>query len=100
MRQFAFFLLWLLLPIAVGAETLETVLMPGHVIEGHAKWEDACDKCHQRLNKAGQRKLCADCHKEIAKDIASRRGYHGKLEPQRDCRECHTDHKGRNAKVC
>jgi hypothetical protein len=81
------------------ADSVESALMPGRVIEGHADLEDTCKNCHVRFNKAGQATLCLDCHKEVAKDVQLRRGYHGQMEKDRDCRECHTEHKGRGADI-
>ena len=59
------------LPLQAPADIM---VMPGEVIEGHAKEEKDCDKCHKKFDKAAQSKLCADCHKEIAKDLAEKRG--------------------------
>lgn len=70
--------------------------MPGSVIAGHAKFETDCGKCHAKFNKAGQSKLCLDCHKETAADIQNKTGFHGRLK-ENDCRTCHTEHKGRKA---
>ena len=69
--------------------------MPGQVIEGHAKWEDDCTKCHKRFDKAAQTILCLDCHKEVRKDVDHQQGFHGRFKEQQECKECHTDHKGR-----
>lgn len=77
---------------------VERALMPGSVIEGHAKYEQACDKCHKRFDKAAQSGLCADCHKEVQADIQKKTRLHGRLEDT-TCRHCHTDHKGRGAKI-
>ncbi len=91
----------LMLPLASGvrADSLESVLMPGKVIKGHAKTESQCNKCHVRFNRAGQDALCGDCHKEVARDVSLKQGYHGRAKEDRFCRECHTDHKGRDARV-
>lgn len=72
--------------------------MPGKVIEGHAKLESACTNCHVRFNRAAQPQLCLGCHKEVAADVRSRSGYHGRLADT-ECRSCHTDHQGREAKI-
>lgn len=88
----------LLLCGSANAQSIEKVLMPGAVIEGHAKYEQDCEQCHQRFDKKAQSKLCLDCHKDIAKDVATRTRLHGK-QKEKDCRSCHTDHKGRNANV-
>jgi hypothetical protein len=81
-----------------SAQSIEGVLMPGPVIEGHAKAEADCRACHIPFNRAAQDKLCQECHKEVATDIRDKRGYHGRMK-QQTCRTCHTDHKGRAAKI-
>src|SRR3990167_6028809 len=81
------------------ADSLESALMPGQVIQGHAKWEETCAKCHKRFDKAAQTQLCQDCHKDIRQDTESKQRFHGRLKEQRECRECHTDHKGREENI-
>jgi hypothetical protein len=81
------------------ADTVETLVMPGKVIQGHAKYERDCKNCHEPFNKAGQTKLCADCHKDVASDIDKSTGYHGKEARDKPCRECHAEHLGREAKI-
>jgi len=90
----------LLLPwlSAAPAQTLESVLRPGDLWHGHAKWEEDCSKCHVRFDRAAQDRLCADCHKDVGQDVRERTGFHGRSKPQA-CRSCHTDHKGRNARI-
>lgn len=83
---------------AAGAQSLEGVLMPGAVIEGHAKYESDCRKCHIPFNRAAQDGLCLDCHKEVAADVRQKGGFHGRLKPQ-PCRTCHTEHKGRTVNI-
>lgn len=75
--------------------------MPDEVIEGHARFEQECAKCHERFGKHSQTSLCLDCHKEIKKDISGNRGYHGRHEQIRkqNCKNCHTEHKGRTADI-
>lgn len=94
-------LLLLLLTIAslAHAESLETAIMPGKVIQGHAKYEEDCKNCHKRFDKAAQNQLCMDCHKDVGKDVVAKKGFHGRQQANKDCRECHTEHKGRAAKV-
>jgi hypothetical protein len=86
--------LFLVYPLQAQADKL---VMPGDLIFGHAKLEGTCDKCHKKFDKGAQSDLCADCHKEVGKDIAEKRGYHGRLEAGKQCNECHPDHKGRYA---
>jgi len=83
------------------SQDIETLVMPGEVIEGHAEIETDCSSCHVMFNKAGQRQLCMDCHEDVAADIATSLGYHG-LHPEASgdqCASCHTDHEGRGADV-
>ena len=84
--------------MAAGAQSLEGVLMPGKVISGHAKVEEQCEKCHVKFDKLAQDRLCLDCHKEVARDVRDKHGFHGRLAPQA-CRTCHTDHKGREMNI-
>ena len=94
----ALILLLLLSPSFVMAQSIDDVLSPGEVIAGHAKWESECTKCHQRFNKAAQPRLCLDCHKETDADIRNHNRYHGRI-PDTECRICHTEHKGRKARI-
>lgn len=80
------------------AQGIESVLRPGDLIQGHAKWENDCSQCHVKFDRAAQDRLCMDCHKPVGQDVRSRAGFHGRLKPQ-PCRACHTDHKGREARV-
>ncbi|MFO1220363.1 MAG: cytochrome c3 family protein [Burkholderiaceae bacterium] len=81
-----------------AAQNIESVLRPGELVQGHAKWEEECTKCHVRFDKNAQDKLCMDCHKEVGADMRERRGFHGRQKAQ-PCRSCHTDHRGRGARV-
>jgi hypothetical protein len=85
--------------LPVQAESAKTLLMPGKVIQGHAKYEDECEKCHKSFDKEAQDRMCADCHKDVGKDLADKTGFHGKMEEHKSCKECHAEHKGRNAQV-
>jgi len=89
----------MLMAAPAWADNVETALMPGQVIEGHAKWEEDCTKCHKRFDKAAQITLCQDCHKDVRKDVEQKQGSHGRFKEQRDCKECHTDHKGRTENI-
>ncbi|MDI1362881.1 cytochrome c3 family protein [Methylotenera sp.] len=99
LRLISLFVLAFLLSFNAGADTLESVMMPGKVIQGHLKWEDDCKQCHKKFDKEGQNQLCKDCHKDINKDVAQKKGLHGKLKESRNCVECHTEHKGRAAQI-
>ncbi len=80
-----------------NAFNLKTLLMPGKVIEGHAKYEKQCDLCHGDDRPA----LCRDCHEAIDQDIKEDTGIHGHRAEGNilNCIECHTDHIGRDADI-
>lgn len=86
---------------SVAANPLESLVMPGEVIEGHKKYESDCNNCHELFSKRGQDKLCLNCHKKINDDVESKKGFHGKNSPVRkaSCKSCHTEHKGREADI-
>jgi hypothetical protein len=81
------------------AESVNELLAPGKVISGHIKLESDCANCHKQFDKHAQSGLCKDCHKDIAKDIAEKRGFHGRQKEEKECRACHTEHKGRDARI-
>lgn len=91
----------LLLGAAIGvarAQSLfEKLVIPGPLIEGHAKLEKDCMSCHEPFSRQSQSRLCLACHKEVASDRKQRQGFHGMhaVASTKDCRQCHTEHKGR-----
>ncbi|MFO1271916.1 MAG: cytochrome C [Rubrivivax sp.] len=91
-------LLLCLFTATAAGQSLESVLAPGLVIQGHAKYEQECKNCHVPFERGAQDRLCADCHKEIGQDLREKTGYHGRRDPQA-CRSCHTEHRGRAAKI-
>jgi len=80
---------------------IETLLMPGKVIEGHAKLESKCSQCHSRFSKSTQSQLCLGCHEDIEKDVSAKAGYHGSLDDiaTTACKSCHSEHLGRDADI-
>lgn len=90
----------LALPMTANAD-IKSVLMPGKVVQGHAKYETDCNKCHDSFSKGTQNRLCLDCHKKVAADIHDKAGFHGRIADveQIACKNCHTDHTGRNADI-
>lgn len=88
-----------LCPTQSYADSANDLLMPGKLIQGHLKYESECTNCHKPYDKAAQTQLCKDCHKEIAKDISEKHGFHGLMKEEKPCKECHTDHKGRDARI-
>ena len=90
----------LLVPAGAGAASLESLIMPGEVIEGHAKYEEECSKCHVLLSKQSQSRLCLDCHEKVDRDVQDGSGFHGRNGVDKQpCKECHTDHAGRDADI-
>jgi Cytochrome c7 and related cytochrome c len=75
----------------------ETLLMPGKLSTAHQKFEEQCSLCHDRSDRNRQTRLCLDCHKEIAADVAAKRAFHGRLQgiEKSQCRACHSEHLGR-----
>jgi len=86
---------------AKSQNILESLVMPGPLVGGHAKLEKECGKCHEPFSRQSQTRLCLACHEEIAADRRSGKGFHGRQSDaaKRDCKHCHTDHKGRNADI-
>ena len=62
---------------AAHSTSLETLMMPGKLVQGHAKFEGECIKCHERFSKRGQSRLCLDCHKKVAVDVNPRYQHDG-----------------------
>ena len=63
------------------ADNIESVLRPGELVQGHAKWEEECTKCHVRFDRAAQDKLCADVDKALGPHTRERTAYHVRQEP-------------------
>lgn len=83
---------------SVWADNIETVIAPGKLIQGHAKWEEECKQCHVKFDRKAQDGLCMSCHKDVGADVRGKQGYHGRLD-EPVCKSCHTEHKGRQARI-
>ena len=99
LKTLTFWCIFFACTMPVHSASLDELSLPGPVIEGHAKVEIECAKCHKKFDKGAQTGLCSDCHKEVARDFREKRGYHGRLKEEKACKDCHTEHKGRNAKL-
>lgn len=79
----------------------ERLVSPGEVTSSHAKYEKTCESCHEPFSKQSQRRLCLECHKDVAADVSGKTGFHGKRPEieKSECKTCHTDHKGRSADI-
>jgi len=101
LRLIAIMLLQLTTGVSAYALDIEKLVMPGEVIEGHAKIEADCDACHKSFSRESQNVLCSDCHTAIAADQKAGRGFHGKdkTASTAQCASCHTEHLGRGASI-
>jgi len=54
------------------ADSLESVLMPGKVIQGHAKTEGQCNKCMSASTVPGRTPCAATATKDVARDVAQK----------------------------
>lgn len=81
-----------------AAQGVESILAPGKVITGHVKVENDCAQCHVKFDRKAQDGLCMACHKDVGADVRAKAGFHGRQKPQA-CNTCHTDHKGRDARI-
>lgn len=82
-------------------DKMSSLVMPGPLVMPHAKYENECFQCHSSFDKTNQDNLCMNCHKEINQDIRSGAGFHGHFPAVKEnqCKSCHSDHKGRDAKI-
>ncbi len=83
----------------VRAQGIESIMAPGQLIQGHAKYDDDCKQCHVKLDRKAQDSLCMACHKEVGADVRTQKGYHGRLNQPLVCKSCHAEHKGRDMKI-
>ena len=98
-------LLFLLLSTSASsyAESFTSLLMPGPVTKVHEEYEQDCDQCHDTSDKDRQGELCVQCHdhENILDDMKNKAGFHGRIPAPtaNDCKHCHTEHQGRDAKI-
>jgi len=88
-------------PAAHSQTVIEKLVSPGALSTAHARFETNCKSCHAAFDKSSQNRMCNDCHKPVAADVAQHKGFHGKNPKVAgvECRTCHTEHKGRSAKI-
>lgn len=78
---------------------LESQISPGPLCRAHAELDgpEGCRNCHTAGFKGFSRRLCLECHQDIKQRMDARLGFHGKVVGE--CQGCHTDHKGRDARI-
>ncbi|MEO8099458.1 MAG: cytochrome c3 family protein [Acidobacteriota bacterium] len=93
------FFLWVI-AFLLTAGGLRAQISPGPLSTAHQDLEGAtkCNSCH--AFGLGQRALkCLDCHREIARRVAAKTGYHAGIykatSDQLDCARCHNEHNGK-----
>jgi hypothetical protein len=107
MKTLAIIAAFLAVLIGLALAFPDRLLNPGHLMQGHAGIEKQCLSCHKPFRGALAMQ-CASCHKPGDIGIRSVDGsalpkkagkalFHRGL-PANGCLECHTDHKGRDAK--
>ncbi|NTU90631.1 MAG: hypothetical protein HGB01_01300 [Chlorobiaceae bacterium] len=107
MRPLTAFLAFSVLLVAVLLAFPELTLNPGPLLGGHEKLKHNCLACHVPFGGAAASK-CVECHRPDSIDSRSVSGallpgaskkvsFHRGLSPS-SCLECHTDHKGPDAK--
>ena len=69
---------------------------PGELSLVHAAFERDCQKCHDQNNEVTPTK-CLNCHRELAKRIKAKKGYHS--DKDEECSACHSEHQGKDEKL-
>jgi hypothetical protein len=78
-------------------------ISPGNLSKAHKDLEGPlnCAKCH--TFGASKKFRCSNCHEEIQRRVAAKRGYHGRAVTKNtgdaDCARCHTEHYGRDFSI-
>jgi len=89
---------WLLGGIGFSPGPVSAQSIPGVVLKtyhSHADFESHCSLCHQPL-QSSQAVLCMNCHADVASQVKSHQGLHGRMDNVTACATCHQEHKGRS----
>ena len=76
-------------------------ISPGSLSRAHQSLSGAtqCTSCHKLAAGAASFK-CLECHSDIARRLAARRGLHASFgaisASQKECASCHSEHNGEN----
>ncbi len=83
-------------PGALNAEVRQETERGG--VRSHAELTNNCAACHAEPWSGGTMSgRCLDCHSEVREQIERKGPMHGLLAQGKECRECHTEHKGAHA---
>ena len=68
--------------------------------QSHADFENDCGRCHAPVWSSDRMAdRCMACHANVAESIAADDGLHGRLREPRQCKTCHVEHQGRQARL-
>lgn len=68
--------------------------------QSHADFENDCGRCHAPVWSSDRMAdRCMACHANVAESIATDDGLHGRLREPRNCKTCHVEHRGRQARL-
>ncbi len=83
------------LGLATPAEA--QLLSPGPLSRDHAEvdGDTSCGRCHQSGRRVSA-SLCGSCHADVTRTVRAGSGLHGGQYRNRDCGECHVEHRGRS----
>jgi hypothetical protein len=66
----------------------------------HAEIGGNCGACHASpMSRQTMADRCMDCHENVREQLNSNGPLHGRLPDGRNCRSCHTEHKGARAEI-
>ncbi len=86
-------------PFSPGQLTaLQNHEQPLEGFESHAAFEQQCLLCHEPWRGITADR-CESCHVDVADQRVENNGLHGRLANTAQCRACHTDHIGLEAKI-
>jgi hypothetical protein len=97
--QFTVTALAVLIFFLLGATLAHAQISPGPLSKAHQTLNGAtqCANCHQ-FGTGTPTFKCLDCHKEIARTLTAREGFHAQLNMKypngKDCVRCHLEHNG------
>ena len=81
---------------AAAQGAIEKLVAPGELSRAHETSDAACKSCHASFDKNAQNRMCLECHKDVATDIGTGVGFHGRDPKVKNapCKTCHSEHHG------